>query len=193
MAEHRSMGIGVLGAPELILKRKFRYTLKIQYECGGTTQYIPEHFVKIATRPQLDIDEVELNFLNGVTWVPGKGRWQPLTVTYVDVANHYANGFLFSWLATVYDFTQKNPVNHLPQSEKNGWNGTATLQMWDGCGSELEKWVLHSVWPQSINFGDLDYSNSEESTIELTLRYSEAQYSTECGLNPSGCCEGCDS
>lgn len=184
------MGIGKLGAPSLILKRKFRYTLSIAWPGGDD---IPQWYVKIAARPQLDIDEVEINFLNGVDWVPGKGRWQPITVTYVDAATSDLSP-LYSWIATVYDFTQQNPQDHLPMSERHGYRGTASLSMWDGCGTELERWTLSNCWPQSVNFGDLDYSNSEEATIELTLRYSQVKYEANpfCGPNIAANCFGCE-
>lgn len=179
-----AMGIGRLGAPNIIIKRKFRYTLQFTTPCGP----VPEHYVKMAARPQLDIDETEINFLNAVTWIPGKGRWQPLTVTYVDVASADMQG-LYNWIATVYDFT--DPVN-LRNSEKAGWNGTGLLTMLDGCGQPLEFWVLNSCFPQSINFGDLDYGDSETATIELTIRYSDVQYFGVCGVQtPQGCCRGC--
>lgn len=177
------MGIGQLGAPNIIIKRKFRWTLEISTPCGQ----IPKHYVKVAARPSLDVEETELNFLNATTWIPGKGKWQPITVTYIDVATQDMTG-LYSWIATVYDFT--DPVN-LKQSEKAGWNGTALLTMYDGCGTSLETWLLQSVWPQSINFGELDYANSEEATIELTLRYSDVRYNSTCGGNPTPCCRGC--
>lgn len=178
------MGIGRLGAPNLILKRKFRFTLEIYTPCGN----IPQHYVKLAARPQLEIDETELNFLNAVTWVPGKGRWQPLSVTYLDVPDAEMAG-LYSWIATVYDFT--NPIT-LTQSEKVSWAGTALLTMYDGCGNPLEYWLLGSVWPQSINFGDLDYGDSEVATIDLTLRFSEVTYASNCGFRDvAACCSGC--
>ena len=178
------MGIGRLGAPNLILKRKFRFTLAISTPCGN----VPEHYVKVAARPQLEIDETELNFLNAVTWVPGKGRWQPLSVTYHDVPDAEMVG-LYSWITTVYNF--QNPVE-LKQSEKAGWAGTAFLNMYDGCGVPMEGWILGSVWPQSVNFGDLDYADSEAATIELTLRYSEVEYASNCRMGqPAPCCEGC--
>lgn len=177
------MGIGRLGAPDIIIKRKFRWTLEITTPCGN----VPKHYVKLAARPSLDIDEIELNFLNATTWAPGKGKWQPINVTYVDVASQEMVG-LYSWIATVYDFT--DPFN-LRQSEKAGWNGTALLTMYDGCGKQIENWLLQSCWPQSVNFGDLDYSSSDEATIELTLRYSDVRYRSTCGGNPIPCCRGC--
>jgi len=182
-----AMGIGRLGAPNIIIKRKFRFTLQFTTPCGP----VPEHYVKLAARPQLDVEETELNFLNAVTWIPGKGRWQPLNVTYVDVASSEMQG-LYNWVATVYEFGGQQANVTLRQSEKEGWNGTGLLTMYDGCGSPLEYWVLNSCWPQSINFGDLDYSDSETATIELTIRFSDVQFFGTCGVQtPVSCCRGC--
>ena len=190
-----NMGIGQLGEPNKIFKRKFRFTFSISIPCprrgkgqsSGAT--IPEWFVKSVSRPQLDIEETELNFLNGVTWIPGKGKWQPMTVTYIDVADKLQQP-LYNWLASIYDFSDES--GKLKQTEKPGWDGTGTLRMFDGCGTLIETWTLLHMWPQSINFGDLDYANSEESTIELSLRYSDVRWEPKCKMRPaSSCCEGC--
>ena len=179
-----AMGIGQLGAPGIIIKRKFRFTIEIQAPSG----LIPQHFVRLGARPQLDIEEQEINFLNAVTWIPGKARWQPLTVTYHDVADGQMAP-LYNWVATVYNFMQ--PAT-LPMSEKCGWAGTVIIRMFDGCGTILETWNLFSAWPTSINFGDLDYADSDTSTIELTIRYSEARLLGGCRTpTPSGNCCGC--
>lgn len=129
-----NMGIGKLGDPNIIFKRTFRWTLEISTPCGN----VPSHFVKMASRPSLAIDEVELNFLNAVSWIPGKAKWQPITVTYLDVASSDMSG-LYSWINTVYQFT--DPVA-LKMSEKAGWAGTALLTMLDGCGTPIEYWLL---------------------------------------------------
>lgn len=181
-----AMGIGRLGAPNIIIKRKFRWTLAIQTPVG----LVPASYVKVAGRPQLDFDEAEINFLNATTWIPGKGKWQPLSVTYVDVAAADV-GALFSWILSVYNFNTQNPQIDLPQTEKAGWNATALLQMYDGCGTPLEAWTLGSVWPQAVNFGDLAYDDSEVATIDVTLRYSEVNYINMCGPQPQGVCIGC--
>lgn len=184
------MGLGPIGQPNVILKRKFRWTLAIEFPCGK----IPTSTCRTAARPKLDIEENEINFLNAVTWLPGKAKWQPITVTYYDVANlEDPNGSplqgILNWIDTIYDLT--NPTN-LQMSEKSGWAGTAILTMFDGCGTPIEGWQLGSVWPQSIDFGELDYSSGDYCTIDLTLRYSEVKYIPFCkGPTPTGCCGGC--
>jgi len=181
------MGIGQLGFKNLIFKRKFRFTFELEDICGG--QSVPRHYVKVAARPNLSIEETEINFLNAKTWIPGKGAWETITITYIDVATSDAQP-LFNWLASVYDFA--HPIELHQGSSRQDYAARAIINMWDGCGGLLETWTLRDVWPTSVNFGDLDYANSEEATIELTLRYSEVEFQSICpGFTPAGCCTPC--
>ena len=204
------MGLGLIGGPNIIFKRKYRWTMAIDPYCTGLT-VIPPNFVKLASRPNLTIEETEINFLNGKMFIPGKGTWETITVTYYDVGGTGASAGmsnLYNWLATVYNFTGQNTssgstggvnaLNNLQQSSMvgnsstSGYGADATLTLYDGCGSQMEQWFMHGAWPQAVNFGELDYSSSEEVTIELTLRYTTATYTSLCpvfGLNP--CCDGC--
>lgn len=182
------MGLGDIGNRNLIFKRKYRWTLAID-TCAGK---IPLNFVKLASRPNMTIEETEINFLNGKTWIPGKGTWETITVTYYDVGGGPGNNFsnaIYGWLNSVYEF--RDPVRLRQASKWGEYGGTATLLLFDGCGNEMERWILRQVWPQAINWGDLDYANSEEVTIELTLRYSEVEYSNSCGGIANCGCTGC--
>ena len=208
------MGMGPIGFdPSVRFKRKFRWTFEIIDICGkgktnspttsrannsptefskGVSGRIPASFVKLASRPNLTIDEIEINYLNGKTWIPGKGTWETITVTYYDISDDSAAAKpLWDWLATVYNFT--DPVCLNQASARNNYSGTGILKLYDGCGSTLETWTLKDCWPQAINFGDLDYSASEEVVIELTLRYSQVQYDPGCHsfvIEP--CCDPCN-
>jgi hypothetical protein len=177
------MGIGKVGLPGVIFKRKFRWTLQIQTPQG----LIPPFYVKVASRPKLSIDATEVNYLNATSWIPGKAKWEPISVTYLDVASSDMSA-LFNWIATIYNFQDST---NLTMSEKAGWSGTANLIMYDGCGSPLESWLLRSCWPESVDFGEVSYEDSEIATIELQLRYSEVTYQGLCGPTPFGSCSGC--
>ena len=193
------MGLGLIGGSDVVFKRKYRWTFAIQPYCGSG---IPAAFVKLASRPNLTIEETEINFLHGKMWIPGKGSWETITVTYYDVGGNGTNGGgnalingLFSWLTTVYNFS--DPVG-LAQSSKigdglgsGGYSADGALYLYDGCGTVMEGWLLQNMWPQAINFGELDYSSSEEATIELTLRYAQVTYTPGCGGNFKPCCAGC--
>lgn len=182
------MGIGVIGQPDITFKRKFRFTFEISGFCGNEGSLVPEHFVQVASRPNLTIEETELNHLNGKFFIPGKATWETITVTYYDVA-HLQAQHLFKWLATVYDFT--NPIN-LTMGNKRDYDATGVVNIYDGCGVIIESWQLQHLFPTAINFGDLDYASSDVATIELTMRYSDVLYRSYCPeYDISPCCSGC--
>lgn len=185
MAFDTPMGLGKLGGASLVHKRKFRWLFEVQQLTNGD---VPPHFVKIASRPNLSIEETEINFLNGKTWIPGKASWETITITFYDVATD-DNIPLWSWLATVYNFL--NPVTLEQASRRDNYAGVAVLTLYDGCGKGLERWSMGDAWPQAVNFGELDYSSSEEVTIEVTLRYSNVSYVNLCGSNPTSNCQPC--
>jgi hypothetical protein len=63
-------------------------------------------------------------------------------------------------------------------------NMTGLLKLWDGCGQLIEEWKLGKVFVKALSFGELDYSSSEEITIEMTLCYGEIQYMSHCHGSP---------
>jgi len=188
-----NMGIGRLGGDDVIHKRKFRWTFAVERNVvGGATRRVPASFVKVAARPNIEIEEVEINFLNAKTYIPGKGTWQSITVTYFDVSvlgGGAGNEELWSWLASVYNFTDNIGLGQ--SSIRRCYGGTGIITLYDGCGNDLEQWRLFDCWPQAVNFGELDYSQSEEVTIDVTLRYSNVRYTNLCGNNPVALCCGC--
>jgi len=183
-----NMGINRLGDPSIIFKRKFRWTFAVQPLCG--TGDIDPWFVKVASRPNLSIDETELNFLNEKLWIPGKVTYETISVTYIDVAaKETAAANLYAWLGAVYQFwkpTRKMGTNI------NQYGAKAQLSLYDPCGAKIETWDFKDIWPQAINFGDLDMSSSDTVDIELTLRYSNFTYTADCGnVTFKECCQGC--
>jgi hypothetical protein len=198
--QKRPMGIGKLGDKNLSIKRKFRWTLQINPYCstpgtsssGGAVAQsggIGPNFVKTSARPNYDIEETELNFLNAKTWIAGKLTWQSITVTYIDCGAKDVSA-LYAWIGK----------NAQLNDNENFWQGTAfqdyaasaTLTLFDGCGTAMEAWELYNVWPQAVNFGELDYGSSEEVTIELTLRYDQVCYQSFCPqVNFAPCCSPC--
>ena len=185
------MGLGQIGNDRVLHKRKFRWTFLVKNADGAPL--VPEHYVKMAARPNISIEETEINYLNGKTYIPGKGTWETITVTYYDVGvqNGTGNEGLWTWLANVYDFTDPQQLNQ--NSIRRGYAGICECALFDGCGAALEKWVLGDSWPQSVQFGELDYASSEECTVEVTLRYSQVQYLSlsSCVGKPTPKCTSC--
>lgn len=192
------MGLGKLGYNSSVFKRKFRWTMSFENVCYIGLN-IPASFVKAANRPSMTIEEQEINFLNGKMWIPGKATLEATEITYYDVASQEsaeAIAPLFTWLSTVYNFT--NAVT-LEQSSLLGDSGSYSaergiLTMYDGCGVAIDEFTYLDPWPTNINFGDLDYSNNEECTIVLSLRYRNFEYRrlSACAPDFQPVCGGCN-
>ena len=168
------MGLNQLGSnPNLILKRKFRWTFQAT-TCNGAKQIQP-YYLKSCNRPELTVDESQIDFLNGRMWIPAKAYWAEMPVTFLDVAgSQFAP--LWSWLASVYDIT--DPVNLHMNSRPQDYQGTAYITLYDGCGNIIEMWVLNNCWPKSFKFGELSYESNDICTIECSLRYFNVKYIT---------------
>lgn len=179
------MGLRNLADANLVFKRKYRWAFEVQGLARGD---IPSHYVRLAARPNLQIEEAEINYLHGTDWIPGKGKWQTITVTYYDT-NSGKMKPLYDWLASVYNFTDAIGLHQ--SSTRSSYSGTGIIRLFDGCGTTMETWKLFTIWPQAVNFGELDYSSSETADIELTLRYSQVELINHCGppINPA--CGGC--
>jgi hypothetical protein len=198
-----SMGIGLLGAPGTVFKRKFRWTFALNGTVAGD---IPAMFIKKAARPKVTGEEKEINFLNGVTWIPGKYKPDELNVTYYDVGYSNTGGgndggdaaksgiaALYSYISTLYDM--ENPARMRQAAIPAGYCARAgVLTMLDGCGTPIEIFTYNQPWPNSIDFGDLDYSQNEDCEISLVMRYQSFSYQavSSCAVQPKSVnCIGC--
>ena len=188
-----NMGIGPLN--NVAFKRKYRWVFSVENIGGNAGFGISGRYVKSANRPNLDIEEQEINFLNGKTWIPGKATFNDIQFTYYDVAvqDDPTVTNLLAWINRVYNFTSAPPGfapdapvisatqrSYAYTAAGDGYAGTGKLVLLDGCGYPLEQWTLVNCWPKTIDFGDLDYSSSEECNIVVTLRYSFARYISAC-------------
>ena len=185
------MGVGAVGIgdPNVIFKRKFRWTVQIAGNgaCGATQS--PAYFVKVAARPSIQFEETEVHFMNDKIYIPGKATWEPITITFLD-CNQFGTPQLLTWLSSVYNFSQAS--SRTMGSKRSAYSASVVLKMYDGCGGIMETWNLADAWPQAMNFGDLDYANSEVADIQITLRYSMVTYTPGCGQRFSPCrCSGC--
>lgn len=165
------------------MSRRWRWL--VEYDLGDTTV---TDCVKVAARPNITIEETEINYLSAKTWVPTKGTWEAITITHFDQTDETMKP-LWDYMAKVYSYWEKK------EDVPDELRATITLKLMipERCPAclmtvreykPLERWILKKAHPTAINFGDLDFSSSESITIELTWKYEEAEYENYCPKLP---------
>lgn len=140
-------------------KRVNRFILRFPSSLG-----INEWYVTSAARPKNKINAVEIPFLNTSTYVAGRFTWEEITVKFKDPIGPSASQALMEW----FRLHAESVTGRMGYAA--GYKKDIELEMLDPTGVVVEKWVLQGTFLTSLNFGELDYSRDELSTIDATLR-----------------------
>jgi len=170
------MGLGKLGTDNVCLMRKFRWLFFIDGVCDDGTSALPPDK---GARPSLTFKEIEVQHLNETIYFAGKPDWKPINLTLFDLK--LSNNPIFSWLKNQYEPCDDLGTWKAPSP--GSWKKTGRLKMYDGCGNIMEEWVFMNIWPNNIEWGELDMSNQDYVTVELTLRYDRA-WAKDCSGSP---------
>lgn len=165
------MGLGTLGNSDVCFKRKFRWLFLIPSVSGAEIGMLPP---ERGARPSVTIKENEAQHLNEIIYFPSKPDWKPINLTLYDLKTN--NNPVINWLSNQYN-PQTGSWNigyGEVQNPANEFKKDAQIQMLDGCGDIIEEWELENVWPNNIEWGELDMSDSNYVTVDLTLRYDRA-------------------
>lgn len=179
---------------DIVFKRKFRWTFEAEFPFGK----IPATFVKVAARPTLELEEI--NYLNAKFPVPGTQQWSEIGITYMAVTEETAKE-LFEVLGKMYQLWDLSKADlDKPIEPKEEYLGKGSLKLLDGCGNMIEEWELQDMWFTSINFGELDYSSSGETDMEVRIKYKSVKYmpakdlpflTKQAEVSTSACCPHC--
>ena len=140
---------------------------------GISADLTPSHALppQKSARPNLSFKEMVANHMTEDVYFPAKPEWKPINLVLYDLNTPVHP--VFDWIRNVYDpyigsFYEPNRASLIRQ---------CTLKLCNGCGDPIETWIYEDVWPQNINFGQLDMGNSGIVMCELTLRYARAYIS----------------
>ena len=140
-------------------KKQNRFILRFPSSLG-----INEWFVMSASRPKINIGEVEIPFLNTSTWVAGRFTWDTIDVTFKDPIGPSAAQALMEWVR-LHAESVTGRMGYAAGYKKN-----VELEMLDPAGVVIEKWILEGTFLTNVNFGSLDYNSEDIAEITATLR-----------------------
>lgn len=160
MADTQTLGTTELLQQPYEPKRKFRWILGIE----GIDAYT----LKTAARPSLTFEEVAIDYINTKRYVSGKQTWNTIAVTTHDPISPSASQKVMDWIR----------INYEPQTGRMGYatfyKKQITLKLLDPQGTVVEWWNIDGAWVQEANFGDLDYSSSDNVEVSFTMRFDNA-------------------
>lgn len=162
-----------------VFKRKNRWLFMVDGISASGVNALPP--LK-SSRPSISFKEMEAQHLTETVYFPAKPEWKAINLTLYDIKNcegTTSEHVVFEWLRLAYDI-DANDVIWRPSCEIVGSTSfkkeTADLSLYDGCGTRLERWIFEGVWPQNIEFGELDMASNDVVTCDLTLRYDRAYW-----------------
>lgn len=162
-----NMGMGHLGSQESCLKRKFRWIFRVDGLIGDKDMEVLMPLK--GGRPNLGWKEIEAQHIYENIYLPGKPDWKPIQFTLYDHKTSRPHPIM-RWVQDAY----RPERGEFYPIEEYCFKKQGELLMLDGCGETMESWTIDNMWPQQVNFGELDYGNSEVVTCDVTFRYDRA-------------------
>lgn len=170
MGRNMSFDFGLENA-NTCFTRKNRWLLEIPEICADVAS-ISSLPPSKAARPNISFKEIEVQHITETVYFPGRPEWKPINLTLYDIKRPGANTHpIYKWITSLYDPVSGNYTTTIDGEFKKK---KAFLRLYDGCGEVIESWVYENVWPQSVEFGDLDMMSSDLLLCEITLRYDRA-------------------
>lgn len=126
-------------------------------------------YLQSAQRPHAVVEEAVMHHDEEQAYFAGKYHWEPVSLVFYDVRDPVnASQTIYEW------FNQIINIPNAAVSLPNDYKKTSTLAMTAGDGTPVELWQMYNSWPIDVNWNDLDYTNTEIQTIDVSLKFDRA-------------------
>lgn len=157
-------------------KRNFRFKVEIT----GLEENSVLWWAKTVTTPSFDVSEAEHNFLDNKYYFPGRVTWNevslslvdPISVDAVQLTNSLIEGANYQVPSNIP--ASESDFSTMSKAAATGELGQVIITILDASGKNIEQWTLNNAFLKSAKYGDLDYSNDDLRSVELTIRYDWA-------------------
>lgn len=158
-------------------KRNFRWRVKMKTGAGSSLD--PIWWAKMVDTPSYTVTDVTHSFFDNEYKFPGRVQWQDVSMTLVDPISPNAveitnriildSGYLIKGSG---EFAGE-PTS-ITKRDANNAVGDVIIEIFSGTGKVVEEWVMRHAFITSVKFSQLDYSNDDMRTIDLTWKYDWA-------------------
>ena len=157
-------------------KRNYRWKVTLNGFGGSNVLW----WAKTVTVPSYDVSEVEHNFFDNKFYYPGRVSWSEISLTLVDPISPDAvqltnkllidSGYYVPDSAAAVN-TKRTISKRLATT--TGFLGL-NIEVVNSEGETIEHWNVMNPFIKAAKYGDLDYSNDDLRTVEMTIRYDWA-------------------
>lgn len=159
-----------------LLMPKLKYRFRAIFENFGVSTPRTELTKQVIdfTRPSVSFDEMVVDIYNSKLYLAGKHTWEMITVNLRDDASGQVARLVGEQLQKQMDFLEQASAasgidyKFITKCEVlDGGNGAAEPRV-------LETWELYGCYLNSVNYNDLNYSESQPVTIQMQIRFDNA-------------------
>ncbi|OUU74591.1 MAG: hypothetical protein CBC29_05555 [Methylococcaceae bacterium TMED69] len=138
-------------------KRKNRWIFAIE----GLDSFL----IKTAARPNITIEEQEIQFMNSRRYVAGKANFDALSVTLHDPIAPSGAQQVMEWVRTHYESVSGRA------GYADFYKRDCQLKLVDPIGTVIELWDIKGCFLTNASFGDLSYEDGAPMEISLSIRF----------------------
>jgi hypothetical protein len=159
-----------------LLMPKLKFRFRVTFLNLGVSQPTTELTKQVMdfTRPQVTFDNIDLPIYNSTIRLAGKHTWTDITCQVRDDAGGNVSRLVGEQLQKQLDFTEMASAaagidyKFLTRFEiLDGGNGAGEPVV-------LENWEIYGCYLKSVNYNNMDYSDSGPVTIALSIRFDNA-------------------
>ena len=149
-----------IGVPvEYEPKRQNRFFVEFPSELG-----IEVWKTRTIKRPAVNINSVEIPFVNETQWVAGRYTWQEMEITFIDTIGPSTSIQLMEWVR----LHMESLTGRMGYAA--GYKKDLIVKALDPSGVEVEKWLLEQCMIVSADFGQNDYSSDDLQMVTITMQ-----------------------
>lgn len=147
--------------------RQNRWLMRFPSDLG-----IQEWWMSKASVPSININKVNIPFMNTETYVAGKYTWKELNCSFRAPIGPSASQALMEWIRLIAESATGRMGYAI------GYKRNLELEMLDPTGVAVSKWIVVNAWPMKLDGGQLDYSqdNLVEYATDIVYDYAILAY-----------------
>jgi len=140
-------------------KRNNRFYLEFPTELG-----IEVWKVREVKRPTMEINSVEIPYMNETNYVAGRYKWGTIDITLIDPIAPSTSTQVMEWVR----LHAESLTGRMGYAV--GYKKDLILKAVDPTGVEIEKWLIEQAMITNLDFGTNEQSSDELQTVTMTIQ-----------------------